>query len=688
MMNTAIRILVVILCTTATIGLVSATELGINYYHESMMSDQWKVPYINGHTIEQARTDFDEMSEITRHVKFYLNPFVDGNDQWVAQLTEEAEARGFYTVINEMVDDRDLGDWNWQSYKQKVLDDCSYFSGKADEILIGNEVSLHSPWNKYTIRSKMEELINECKPRFDGPVSYEAFWYEKEAWYDYQGHIYFMQYENVNSFKTNVDEMQDRFGDKAYVGEWGEDLYDEGVHKDDWWQRESIEDRWNHMQTTDTPVAYLFAYREPSWNGFGLIRPDGIKRPMWDLFPQVGDTPPPPPPNDDPDPTPSGEGELTELTVTCEAPGCSVNRDITDSTCRYVDHNTNSGLVKTSACKQSNGEIHIYRNSAPSNLVFSVCYDGVCVSNSDGFSILEEDEPPVDEPSDPTGGIGDFSTSCDAQSSCTKTSDVTSGVCRTVIYNTNSGDIKVYACEKDGNYIEAYRQQAPSNYDYEVCVANACINQDNGFARVIAEDNTPDEPDEPNDEPWEYDGIGSLSVSCEATGTSCDKNSDVTSGSCRTVEWGTNQGTLKIQTCDKNNGKAEIYTTQRPSNLEFSACVEHACVTEDNGFAVLYLNEVGDEPNDDPDEPNDPPPSEDYTLASLPFSVSPSGDKLKDETSGVCRFVGYQTSVGWIEAQTCDKGSSFEMYLKTPGVQANICVDDACVGTTGGFAVI
>jgi hypothetical protein len=62
-------------------------------------------------------------------------------------------------------------------------------------------------------------------------------------------------------------------------------------------------------------------------------------------------------------------------------------------------------------------------------------------------------------------------------------SDITSGVCRTVIFNTNYGDIKIQACEKDP-YLELYRQEYPQGVNFQACLSNICINQATGFAKM------------------------------------------------------------------------------------------------------------------------------------------------------------------------------------------------------------
>lgn len=69
-----------------------------------------------------------------------------------------------------------------------------------------------------------------------------------------------------------------------------------------------------------------------------------------------------------------------------------------------------------------------------------------------------------------------------SSSGCTKTSDITSGTCRTIVASTNSGTIKIQACEKAGRFVEIYRQQMPSR-DFTACLGAGCVNRQWGFAR-------------------------------------------------------------------------------------------------------------------------------------------------------------------------------------------------------------
>jgi hypothetical protein len=180
-------------------------------------------------------------------------------------------------------EDRLLSSSNWADYSSKVVAASKVFNGKADEFVVGNEISLHSSMSKSDIKIKVESLVNTCKQFFNGPVGYEAFWYEKDAWSGYQGKLYFNLYENVASFTTNLKEMRTKFP-TANVGEWGEDLYDESAYKDESWQKTEIQKRYDILKSNNAPVVYVFTYKEPSYSGFGLVRSDDSKRPAWTVF--------------------------------------------------------------------------------------------------------------------------------------------------------------------------------------------------------------------------------------------------------------------------------------------------------------------------------------------------------------------------------------------------------------------
>ena len=606
----------------------SAAKLGVNYYHESMVSQQWGVPYIP-RTTAQVGQDLDHIGTISGHIKLYMNPFVDANLPWIQTIAALAEQRGFYTVVNMMVDDRQLSDANWNAYADRVASACAALNGKVDSILVGNEITLHSPWTDSAIKTKVVQLMDRCDASFNGQVSYEEFWYAKEVWYGYtQRPIYFMMYENLASFQTNMQELNSRFGANAIVGEWGEDSLDEGVDRGDWWQREQIILRWDIIRATSTPVAYIFTYREPNWNAFGIIRPDGLDRPVWSFLDSIGDGLGSQPPacvpstevcdgrDNDCDgqsdeggvcsvpPPPSGGWTIGSLALSCtvNGQGCSVLSDATSGTCRTVTWNSPAGQVRVQGCDKGDGWVELYKLSYPSGSTMSACFANGCVTHANGFARFQPvvTPPPACVPS--TEVCDGRDNDCDGQSD-------EGGVCST--------------------------PPPPSG----------------GWT------------------------IATLVKSC--TGTSCSVVSDATSGSCRTIRWNAPGGEIRIQGCDKGSGWVEIYKQAAPSGLDFSACLDSGCVSKGVGFVRFQPSGGGT-----------PPPPTGTTLATLPFSSNPSGSKSLDVIEGTCRRVQYDTGAGSAQAKACDKnGGNYELYFLSGSSSVAICVQSACVGGGGsGFA--
>jgi len=260
--------------------------LGVNYYGESLMGTNG-INYIPRNLSEVA-FDLDHIHQISNNIKMYMNPFVDQNLPWIEQILQLAKQRGMYTVVNMMVDDRQLDNSNWNDYSNRVINTCAALAGKTDEVLVGNEIILRSSLNKTDIQSRVVTLINACKQVFPGPVSYEEFWWSHDAWQNYTGKIYLMQYEDLSVFETNTVIMDQMFGSNAIVGEWGEDLLDGSIERDENWQRDQIALRYNMLSKTQTPVAYIFTYEEQSWNAFGIVRPDGVERPVWAYLKSLG----------------------------------------------------------------------------------------------------------------------------------------------------------------------------------------------------------------------------------------------------------------------------------------------------------------------------------------------------------------------------------------------------------------
>jgi hypothetical protein len=260
---------------------VFATDLGVNYYHETMMTET-NEKYIP-RTIAEVGNDLDDIRGVSSHVKLFMNPFVDSNAAWVEEVNTVAKQKGFHTVVTMMVDRQTITAENWDDYANRVVGACQQFAGKADEIHVGNEITLHSSLARDDIKNRVVTLMDRCQQVFPGTVSYQEFWYANQVWEGYPNRIYFMMYENFNEFQGNMAMLQQKFPNAA-IGEWGEDQLEGSVRHDEAWQKDQIQQRWNIINQANVPIAYLFTYREPNVEAFGMIRPDGTHKPLWEVF--------------------------------------------------------------------------------------------------------------------------------------------------------------------------------------------------------------------------------------------------------------------------------------------------------------------------------------------------------------------------------------------------------------------
>lgn len=87
--------------------------------------------------------------------------------------------------------------------------------------------------------------------------------------------------------------------------------------------------------------------------------------------------------------------------------------------------------------------------------------------------------------------VEDLEVTCLAGSDCALLADSASGGCRTITFSTSAGEIVSKACEKDA-HLEVYRQAYPQNLQFEVCFANACIDETTGFSRISLDQLTTD----------------------------------------------------------------------------------------------------------------------------------------------------------------------------------------------------
>ena len=206
--------------------------------------------------------------------------------------------------------------------------------------------------------------------------------------------------------------------------------------------------------------------------------------------------------------------------------------------------------------------------------------------------------------------------------------------------------------------------------------------------------------------------IASLAQSCVANNVACTLKSDVTSGACRTILYGTSLGDIKVFACTKTGGYVEIYKQQAPTTT-FKVCLANGCVSNANGFARFIpivstqttqpSSATGDTTTTTPSVPpqQTPPPinppvatsPSTYTVMGLSMTVLPSGTLISDTADGsTCRIVKYSTPNGEIDGKVCNKGANqynsnnYEMYQLTTPNGAQICFANTCIGTTSGYA--
>jgi hypothetical protein len=312
-------------------------------------------------------------------------------------------------------------------------------------------------------------------------------------------------------------------------------------------------------------------------------------------------------------------------------------------------------------------------------------------------------EPTPVEPTPAESRISKLDVTCSASVDCKKKSDVTNGVCRTVVYDTSRGDISLFACEKDTQHAELYTRSAPTGITYNVCLGAGCVSNGMGFARFKlsdeavtppaveqpAEPAVPAESEVPRDAPAADSAIAKLGTTCSAEG--CTKRTDFSEGVCRTIVYDTGKGEINLFACEKSGGYAELYTRSAPSGLTYTACLGSGCVSNHMGFARFELSSdkpMTAKPKEQPKEqPVNQP--EELDVSKLKFTVTHSGTLVGDFMEGhSCRTVQYSTEFGRVDAKVCEKGDKFEMYLLTKPNAASVCVKTSCVGSSSGFASI
>jgi hypothetical protein len=456
-----------------------AAELGVNYYHETLMNSHTNGNAYTQRTTDGVNADLDNIKTIASAVKLYMNPFIDQNLPWIQQVAAQAKQHGMHVVTTMMVDDRQLDDSNWQEYANRVVGACQSLEGRVDGILVGNEIVLHSQLTREEIKNRVVSLMDRCQQRYSGQVSYQEFWYAKDAWAGFNKPLYFMMFEEMDTFRSNMVELGSRFGANGYIGEWGEDLLRGTTVMDESWQKDSIQQRWTIIQQSPAPIAYLFTYREPSATGFGMLRPgDDSRRPLWEVFGATSNPTTQPPP---PQPAPS-QSLIGSLSVSSSIG--SLKSDTNDGSCRTVIYGTGGVDLMAFACAKPDGNIEIYKLEAPTQQ-YRLCIGGVCIDNANGFArgipnTTTGGTSPADgitSPPPPTTNKLDVSTLTfqgDGQMTLDKVEETG---CRRVAFGATSA----LTCPKTGQY-EIYKQSGSGTICAKAQSGNTACVGEYGFA--------------------------------------------------------------------------------------------------------------------------------------------------------------------------------------------------------------
>ena len=215
---------------------------------------------------------------------------------------------------------------------------------------------------------------------------------------------------------------------------------------------------------------------------------------------------------------------------------------------------------------------------------------------------------------------------------------------------------------------------------------------------------TPTPTPDPTPTPIIATGIASLAQSCVVNGIDCVEKSDVTSGACRTIVYGSASGDVKLFACEKSGGYIELYEQQAPTQISFKACLANGCISDSNGFARVIptattittsTNTViaTAETTQSTPTPTSVSTSSVDPVMALSLTVNPSGTLISDTSDGLtCRVVKYNTPNGEVDAKICDTGTNqynshtYEMYQLSQPNGAEICFANTCIGVTSGFA--
>lgn len=330
-----------------------------------------------------------------------------------------------------------------------------------------------------------------------------------------------------------------------------------------------------------------------------------------------------------------GIARISSLNASCtiQYGVCTPDSDVTSGTCRTVSWSTPRGIIKILGCEKGDA-IEVYRQVYPDTAKLEVCLGIGCVDEQKGFdrftpvyelmdtlpvtdtsSVIDTstgtlpptETLPVDKtasnvlpsgaandlPAISTSPIASLQVSCSSpMSTCWIISDTTDGDCRSLLYGTGLGDIKILSCLKENDYIEVYTQGAPENMEFSVCIDAGCVTKNQGFARVQVHKLPPiGKQGDQTIAPVPASTltmttpltINTLIFTVKPKGTLVGDYME--GSSCRKVQYNTQFGWVEAKACAKDDGSYELYLLSAPN--EGSVCIGSSCVGKEGGFVAF-----------------------------------------------------------------------------------------------------
>jgi hypothetical protein len=293
--------------SVVTLNIPPNSQIGINYYHESMN-------YIS-RTTAQITQDLQTIALVTNKIKIYFNPLPQNSGTAprsgclakITSIISIAQSLGFYIVWVENIDQgqvltdstTDLTNsaaykWKWADYCTQVVADAAIAQSLGvNEFLVGNEIqgSTHyyaidpgtavatTIYTSGAFPGKVSALVLSCRTNFSGLIGYQEVNSVSGNWVTAGlgnlDKIYFDLYEKWAQFQAKALALSLAFGDKVVLGEVSSvDVFGKignyVAYTEDDWSRELMR-RYNYCRLRGLTI-YLFAYGDPSStsHGFGL----------------------------------------------------------------------------------------------------------------------------------------------------------------------------------------------------------------------------------------------------------------------------------------------------------------------------------------------------------------------------------------------------------------------------------